>query len=390
MGRVQRTAVAVGTAAVAALGLAALPSGAAFLDEGSVRTGLTAVPAQPLLLGGGLDAGDDWSLGWDADGVLHAWGSNGSGSLGTGSAGAGELWPTPVAMPDGRRVAEAAAGIDLGIALSVDGGVYTWGNPDIGTNTPVPQRHAFFDALDDAVVGVDAGGYYYLAWTDDGALYSWGNATSRLGRPVESDREPPARVTARGLDRRAVTVAAAGRYHGAAVVDGEVVAWGGGFGDHGGVTLTGLAGDPVLGVSAGTDVTLAWTASGALHSARSAAAAVVPGVAAVVGAAASSPADDEAGFWAWDDDGHLWAWGSNSGGQLGLGTTGGSHEEPQPVPLPPGSAVASVAGGGTHALYDTGSGTFAAAGLNGHGQLGDGTTTARSAFALTVPAVAWP
>lgn len=370
---------------------AARPSTALLADRGAVRTALGSVEAEPLLFRGGIGAGDAWSLGWDADGRLFAWGSNDVGQLGTGSGVGAESRPTPVRLPDGLRVVQASAGVDLGVALTDDGGVWTWGNPDIWINSPVPQRATFFDDLDDEVVGVDAGGYFYLAWTSGGALYSWGVAGNRLGRPSSTDRDPPARVTAQGLDARTVVAASAGRFHGVAVALDGVVAWGDDVGGTAGGTVAGLPDDdPVVGVSAGARRTLLWTASGRLLTTTAWETEPVAGLVGVAGAVVSSPVAGEPGQWAWDTAGRLWAWGSNVSGQLGLGVSGGAYVTPQPVELAAGSTAAAVAGGGTHALYEAGSGTFAAAGSNEHGQLGDGTTTPRTAFRIEVPIAGWP
>jgi hypothetical protein len=357
-------------AAVLLAPVVATPSTALLADGGAVRATLGTVEAEPLLLRGGIGAGEAWSLGWDADGRLFAWGSNHVGQLGTGLAVESETRPTPVAVPDGLRVVHASAGIDMGIALTDDGGVWAWGNPDIWTNTDVPQRVAFFDDLDDEVVGVDAGGYYYLAWTGTGALYSWGVASHRLGRPFGTDRDPPERVTAQGLDTRTVVTASAGRFHGAAVTTDGVAVWGADVGAIDGTPVSGLPDDdPVVGVSAGARATLLWTASGRLLGTTSWEAEPVDGLVHVVGAVVSSPV---------------------AGGQLGIGAPGGVYVSPQPVELAPGSTAAAVAGGGAHALYEAGSGTFAAAGSNEHGQLGDGTTTPRTAFRVEVPIAGWP
>jgi alpha-tubulin suppressor-like RCC1 family protein len=387
----RRLLVACCAAAVLLAPAAVTPSTALLADAGAVRATLGTVEAEPLLFRGGVGAGEAWSLGWDADGRLFAWGSNHVGQLGTGSTVSHETRPTRVLMPDGLRVVQASAGIDLGIALTDDGGVWAWGNPDIWTNTDVPQRVAFFDDLEDEVVGVDAGGYYYLARTGTGALYSWGVASHRLGRPFGTDRDPPARVTAQGLDSRTVVTASAGRFHGAAVTTDGVAVWGADVGDTAGSAVTGLPdGDPVVGVSAGARATLLWTASGRLLGTTSRDAEPVQGLVDVVGAVVSSPVVGLPGQWAWDGAGRLWAWGSNAGGQLGIGEPGGVYVSPQPVELAPGSTAAAVAGGGAHALYEAGSGTFAAAGSNEHGQLGDGTTTPRTAFRVEVPVEGWP
>ncbi|MGV3518802.1 RCC1 domain-containing protein [Luteitalea sp.] len=123
-------------------------------------------------------------------------------------------------------------------------------------------------------------------------------------------------------------------------------------------------------------------------------------------------------------DGTVWSWGTNTNGQLGMGTTtsrvlpgltsatgivsasaGGSHlllltssgsvlaagnngsgrlgdgtttQQPLPVPVSGLTNVAAVAAGGTHSLALRADGTVWAWGANGSGQLGDGTTTARS------------
>jgi alpha-tubulin suppressor-like RCC1 family protein len=379
-------------AAVAALvvtGSAAAPSGAVLADVGGVRSTIATVAPVPQLFAGGLSAGVDYSLGWDADGVLHASGANTHNQLGTGATES-TLRPERVALPDGQRVVDAAAGITVTIALTADGGVWTWGHPSVGSNGGEPQRVPSFDALDDPVVGVDAGGYFYLAWTRSGALYSWGTADSRLGRPATDSHDPPARVTAQGLDGRAVSSASAGRFQAAAVADGGVVAWGAGFGDHAGVALTGLPAVGAAEVSAGSGVLVVRSADGTVALARSAAAEPVPGLAGVAGAVTSVPTSRPSAFFAWDDGGSLWAWGSDTGGHLGLGAPDTDHPAPVPVPLPDGVRVTHVAAGRSHALHGTAGGGWAAAGDNGSGQLGDGTTTSTDLVAAVPPADRWP
>jgi len=388
--------------AACALGLAALvvaavlPSGAQFADPGAVRAAFGAAEPVPVLLGGGVDAGDAWSLGWEADGRLYSWGANGRGELGQGAEGDPVLRPVPVALPDGQRVRQAAAGINLGIALTDDGGVWTWGNPDVGGNTATPQRLAFFDGLGDPVAGVDAGGYYYLAWTEAGALYSWGNPTARLGRSA-TDAQEPRRVTAQGLDGRVVTTASAGRFHGAAVTAGGVVVWGESNGDRTGRAVAAPAAGELLSVAAGNRTTLLVAADGTLWTTDGAATATqVAGLAGIVGASISSPVQGASSAWTWDADGSLWAWGANATGLLGLGAVDASVASPTSVLLPPdaiggdASRAPRVAAGATHALYDSGEGTFAAAGDNGSGQLGDGSMQGRTTFQVTIPVAGWP
>jgi alpha-tubulin suppressor-like RCC1 family protein len=71
------------------------------------------------------------------------------------------------------------------------------------------------------------------------------------------------------------------------------------------------------------------------------------------------------------------AWGDNSTGQLGIGHSGDFRDVRV---LPKGlGPVTAVSGGGIYALALLGDGTVMAWGDNGSGQLGDGTTTSRTA-----------
>ncbi|WP_029126508.1 RCC1 domain-containing protein [Salinispora oceanensis] len=75
--------------------------------------------------------------------------------------------------------------------------------------------------------------------------------------------------------------------------------------------------------------------------------------------------------------GTVLAWGDNSEGQLGDGTTTNSST-PVNVDLPPGTEVTAIAGGDDHSLALTSTGTVLAWGENNDGELGDGTTTSKS------------
>jgi alpha-tubulin suppressor-like RCC1 family protein len=89
------------------------------------------------------------------------------------------------------------------------------------------------------------------------------------------------------------------------------------------------------------------------------------------------------------ENGTLMAWGDNSSGALGLGE-GGPEEckgevgvlpcstVPRPVKLPEGAKVTALSGGAEAAYALLSTGEVLAWGNNGHGQLGNGSTTATS------------
>jgi alpha-tubulin suppressor-like RCC1 family protein len=75
-------------------------------------------------------------------------------------------------------------------------------------------------------------------------------------------------------------------------------------------------------------------------------------------------------------DGSVWGWGENSGGNLGVGTTGAAMLLSPTQTLNPGSGIIQLAAGNDHVLGLRSDGTVVAWGGNAYGQLGDGTTTA--------------
>jgi alpha-tubulin suppressor-like RCC1 family protein len=76
-------------------------------------------------------------------------------------------------------------------------------------------------------------------------------------------------------------------------------------------------------------------------------------------------------------DGSLYTWGHNAIGQLGLGTTTSVNKPTQVTSV--GSVITTVALSDTHGLAIDTSGKVRAWGLNTNGQVGDGTTSTRTA-----------
>lgn len=97
----------------------------------------------------------------------------------------------------------------------------------------------------------------------------------------------------------------------------------------------------------------------------------VPGLSGVTQVALSG---EGSGF-AVESNGTLWAWGDNSHGQLGNGTTTNSLSPMQVGSL---SGITQVAADGFHTLALGTDGTVYSWGDNGEGELGDGTTTSKS------------
>ncbi len=80
-----------------------------------------------------------------------------------------------------------------------------------------------------------------------------------------------------------------------------------------------------------------------------------------------------------DNSGNVWTWGLNSAGQLGDGTT---TQRTAAVPVTSLSNIAAVAAGGGHTLALTSAGAVYAWGANDKGQLGDNTLVAHSTPAV--------
>src|SRR5207249_3338614 len=81
-------------------------------------------------------------------------------------------------------------------------------------------------------------------------------------------------------------------------------------------------------------------------------------------------------------DGTVWAWGLNNSGQLGTRTghcSGNTSCSTVPVKVDTLTGITAIAGGWNHTLALKSDGTVWAWGDNSAGQLGDNTTTTRSA-----------
>ena len=365
-------------------------------------------------------------------GRLLSWGRNASGQLGDGATYA--LSPTPVSTGTLTSALIASGGDGFSAAVKVGSVLYVWGDNHygqlgLGDYVERPTPTLLPDVSNAWSIAV--GGCHMLAAMGDGTVQAWGqNDYGALGDGTTSPRPAPVLIV--GLPP--VLAIAAGRDHSVAVTTtGEVWAWGrnesGQLGDG---TKTGRVSPvkiaeaafawspaatppaPVKTLSAATRVTTAVP-----DAAVSAAALGAPLVqtmgdpittAAVAGGAFHSLALDV--------DGTVWAWGFNGSGQLGDGT---QTQRLAPVQVPSLTGVTKIAAGQNHSLalrtdgtlwtwgadlifgrlvptqvtslasivaMDGGASHTVAVGSDGkvwtwgsnaYGQLGDGTTTTRTA-----------
>ena len=115
------------------------------------------------------------------------------------------------------------------IALTAAGEVYSWGCGDAGRlghggdeDEIAPRR---VEALQ-AVAGISAGNFHSAAWSAEGAMWTWGDGTSgQLGHGNGNDQFVPCLVEA--LAGKKVVGVAAGHWHTVAWTDtGQLLTWG--------------------------------------------------------------------------------------------------------------------------------------------------------------------
>jgi len=343
-----------------------------------------------------MAAGDNHSLGLQADGTLCAWGYNRDGQLGTATnSGTPNPNPTPTATGTALVTRSLAMGASFGLAVKGDGTLWAWGDNAYGQlgidiTTARTSRPVQVGTATDWVM-VAAGEYHSLGLRADGSLYAWGwNNYGQLGSPTNSGTNTATPTPQ--LVAGTYTQIAAGVYHSLGLrADGSLYAWGDNqYGQLGSPTNSGTSTAnptpaPIAGtytrVAAGGQHSLALRADGSLYAWGDNSYGQL-GPAANAGPMPTQVAGTytqvAGGFYhtlALRADGSLYAWGRNEYGQLGSATNNGTYSA-TPTPQLVAGTYTQVAAGFAHSLALRADGSLYAWGRNGNGELGIGTTNA--------------
>ncbi|MGA8114102.1 MAG: Ig-like domain repeat protein [Actinocatenispora sp.] len=276
-----------------------------------------------------------------------AWGLNAQGQLGNGGNTSSNVPVTP-SLPAGVTITAIVGGGSHSLALTSTGSVLAWGdNSDgqLGNGTNADSNVPVTTSLPagTTITALAAGRLHSLAATSTGSVLAWGdNAFGQLGNGSTTDTNTPVAATVPA--GTTVTAVSAGSNHSLALTStGSALAWGDNtFGQLGNGTNTDSSVPIAVSLPAGTTATQ--ISAGGYYGM------VLTSVGAVL------------------------SWGSNTFGQLGVGSHTDSNS-PAPVTLPGGTTITAVDAGNYHALALTSTGTVLAWGNNFFGQLGDGTFT---------------
>lgn len=278
-------------------------------------------------------------------GGVWCWGMTFSGP-GDGSGGS---YPAPVPVSElSSGVAAIAVGSSHACALTAAGGVKCWGENSSGQlgdgTTTTRFTPVNVTGLSNGVAAIWAGYGHTCALTSNGGMKCWGsNYVGQLGDGTTTSRSQPVDVVGLGSG---VTAGTAGGGHSCALVGGAAYCWGYNFNGELGDGTQVQRNTPVLVSGLGSGVTS--VRAGGNHTC-----AVMTG-------------------------GAPMCWGSNSNGQLGVGSSGNPRTTPQAV-AGLSSGVASLTLGGYHTCAVLGGGSVKCWGSNVEGQLGIGNTTSQSA-----------
>lgn len=276
----------------------------------------------------------------DLAGGLKCWGMNDQGEVGDGST-LDRLAPVDVTTLNA-NTKMVATGDSSTCALTLGGGVMCWGDNtfgQIGDGTNISRSlPTQVPGLTANITAVASGANHTCVIATGGTVKCWGaNYLHQVEPGATTPRTSP--VTIAGLS--GVTALALGDGHTCALMTaGTVQCWGSGTAGELGDGLNTERGTPapVPGLSGVTMM-----AAGASHTCT----------VSTLGA--------------------VNCWGDNSGGQLGDGSTN-PHPTPNAVPSLTSGVTALTAGGGSTCVIRV-DGHVSCWGLNGFGQLGDGTTT---------------
>lgn len=293
-----------------------------------------------------LACGDVHSLGLKTDGTLYAWGCNDEGELGDGTR-VSRTVPTRIGNPG--EWAAIACGTYHSLGIKKDGSLWAWG--DLSTDSLESHSTVVTSPQqvgnDTGWVQARGGWGFTIALKSDGSLYSFGYCfNGELGDGGLVGRAEPARIGA----AESWSSIACGLGWAAAVSSdyGMIYMWGGNY-------------DSIIPASWDTRVTEPLSLG-------------IPDIAALpVCPMANHMVCVKA-------DSSLLAWGANTFGQAGIG--GSSMADIGVTAVPGDSGYVQVASGSAHTLALRSDGSLWGTGLNTHGQLGKGDSSADGTIEL--------
>ncbi|MCB1202810.1 MAG: S8 family serine peptidase [Verrucomicrobiae bacterium] len=341
-------------------------------------------------------AGNSHVLATKENGSLWAWGSGSQGQLGLGEI---TNRNTPNRVGTQTNWVSMGAGFSNSGGKTADGSLWAWGgnvsgqlaNGLVGTSpTMSPQRFGTENQWE----SIDFGNSHVVALRLDGSIWVAGDSFGFSGA------EP--RALSRAADPGSSWMLLSGTTHSFQAVrqDGTLWHWGrassgqfgnGGLSDRSTLTQTGTDTDwdsvETGGHTLGSTFTLALKTDGTLKAAGSNTYGQL-GIGTTTSSSFFVTVDPSSGP-VWDsvavgsyfgmgirNDGTLWGWGLNSNGQLGLGNSA----SPQLLPVKVGAATnwSAISCGSSFAAGIRSDGSLWAWGSNFSGQVGDGTTTSRN------------
>jgi alpha-tubulin suppressor-like RCC1 family protein len=329
-------------------------------EEGNgttVTTGClcTATPAQVtgITTATAIAQGSFFDMARKSDGTVWTWGSDGGAALGTSTLNFFNISASPVQVTGLTSISQIASGDFNPIARKSDGTIWIWGNEPNGQtgNGKVSSLTAPVAMSGLTTVTGFAGGHSFTtAVKADGTVWTWGYGfDGQAGNNTTVTTGCLCMTTPTQATITSVATVAAGAFHTLAIkTAGTLYSWG----DNAQGQVSGSFTSPqplpvqVTGFTGGTTVTA--VAGGARHSI------------------------------ALLSNGAVWTWGENARGQLGRGTCCANQSAPGKVTALSGTFIA-VGAGDQHSIAVRNDGTVWTWGRNDFGQLGDNTTTDRSA-----------
>ena len=349
-------------------------------------------------------AGDNHSLGLDADGTVWAWGDGGLGQLGNG-ANSSSLFPVKVKNFNGTGtlsdVIAISAGNGYSIALKKDGTVWAWGSNDKGqlgnaanVNTNLPVQVSNLAQVSMITSGINS--KTTMAVTSDGNVWAWGDGgLGQLGNGALLDSNIPLQVSGvsnvisinGGKNRSVVLKSDKTVWSWGSNVSGEL---GDGTNNSSDVPVQVLNLTDVNYIGGGSDHSLAIRANGTVwawgNNSKSqlgdgtVSNKSTPVPVEAFGSGNSVMVSGGEGFSvALKLDGTVWTWGWNFNGKLGVNDVVNRSTPVQVWGSAQGiiSGFSDISSGYAHNLGLKSDGTVWAWGSNGFGQLGDGTNINR-------------